>query len=70
MDPGKMAIQSNVLQYKEKLQHFYSSALSGEYRERLEKEFDEMNVYHRERTGQTLFDENPVRVSKDKLIPR
>ena len=70
MDPGKMAIRSNVHQYEQKLQHFYSTALSGEHRDRLEKDFDSMNAYHLERTGKTLFDDNPVRVSKDKLISR
>ena len=70
MDLGKMAIQANVREYKQKLEHFYSTSLSGEYRDRLEKKFDQMNAYHRERTGEVLFDENPVSVSKDKLIPR
>ena len=68
LDPGKMAIKANVYQYQQKLQHFYSTTLSGEYRDRLEKEFDRMNAYHIERTGQTLFDENPVTVSKQKVI--
>ena len=55
MDPGKMAIRSNVHQYNQKLQHFYSTALSGEHRDRLEKDFDSMNAYHLERTGKTLL---------------
>ena len=45
LDPGKMAIRANVSQYEQKLQHFYSTALSGEHRDRLEKEFDPMNAY-------------------------
>ena len=66
LDPGKMALRANVFEFEAALKHFYSATLSGEQRDYLEKRFDEMNDYHKERTGEKLFEANPVRVSKEK----
>lgn len=62
------SLRANARSYERKLEWFYSRPLSGEKRDILEREFDEMNTFHQDSTGQALFSENPVRVSKAKLI--